>query len=395
MPDIAAPPSLRARRAARYLPPMPCVLAVDDEPANQRAVRRVLADDHEVLVASSGSEALELMARQPVALVISDHRMPGMTGAAFLAETVDRHPAVVRVVLTGYPEVEVLLDAINRGHVYHFLTKPWQALELRQVVRRGLDAWEAAAERRRLLDEIRAACARAEREAAQRARLLALAAHELGTPVHLLLNALALLRDHALPDDAAAWLAIADRAAAWLAAGAAQLHAGGRAAARTLMVRPQAVALRPLVDAAIATVEAASERRLTLRASGTAEARVDPHWIASALAALLTNAVRCTPDGGAIDVRLAPGPGWTELTVRDTGIGIAAEHLPHLFEPFSAAGGDLLLHTSGRYAFGARGLGLGLATVRAIAEAHGGAVSVESAVGRGSCFRLRLPALCG
>lgn len=374
---------------------MHCVLAVDDEPANQRAVRRVLADDCEVLVASSGAEALQVMARQPVALVISDHRMPGMTGAAFLAETVARHPEVIRIVLTGYPEVDVLLDAINRGHVYHFLSKPWQAHELRQVVRRGLDAWDAAAERRRLVAELRDACARAAREAEQRARMLVLAAHELGTPVHLLLNALELLRAHRWPAAATPWLAMADRAAEWLAAAAAQLHVGGRAGTRTLAVRPEPIALRPLADAVLAALAGAGERRLAMRATGEAAAHADPHWVGAALAALLTNAMRATPDGGTITVALATTGGWAEIAVADTGTGIAAALLPHVFEPFSAAGGDLLLHGSGRYAFGARGLGLGLATVRAIAQAHGGAVAVESTVGQGSRFRLRLPGLGG
>ena len=375
---------------------MHCVLAVDDEPANQRAVRRALAEEHRVLTAGSGAAALEVMAREPVALVISDHRMPGMTGAAFLAETVDRYPAVIRIVLTGYPDLEVLLEAINRGHVYHFLTKPWQPHELRQVVRRGLDAWEAAAERLRLLDELGVACARAQREAEQRARLLILAAHELGTPVHLLVNALALLRESVLAPEAAPWLDIADRAAGWLAAGAAQLHSGGCAGTRTLVVRRQRVALRPLVERALTAIASASERRLSMGISGPAlDASVDPHWIGVAVRALLSNAVRGTPDGGAIKAALAGDGGWIEIAVRDSGVGIAPADLAHIFEPFSAAGGDLLLHGSGRYEFGARGLGLGLATVRAIAEAHGGVVGVESALGCGSCFRLRLPADCG
>src|SRR5215469_13762107 len=108
------------------------VLAVDDEPANQRAVRRALSDDCRVLTAGSGAEALALMAREPVALVIADHRMPGMSGGEFLAETVDHYPEVIRIVLTGYPEVDTLLDAINRAHVYHFLGKPWDVRELRK-----------------------------------------------------------------------------------------------------------------------------------------------------------------------------------------------------------------------------------------------------------------------
>ncbi len=75
---------------------------------------------------------------------------------------------MIRVVLTGYPEIDTLLDAINRGHVYHFLSKPWDARELRQVVRRGLERFQAGRERARLLNDLRAACARAEREASAR-----------------------------------------------------------------------------------------------------------------------------------------------------------------------------------------------------------------------------------
>lgn len=373
---------------------MHTLLAVDDEPANQRAVRRALADEHEVLTAGSAAEALELMARRPVALVISDHRMPGMSGAAFLAETVERWPAVIRIVLTGYAEVEVLVDAINRGHVYHFLGKPWQAHELRQVVRRGLDCWEAAAERLRLLDALEAACARARREAEQRARLLVLAAHELGTPVHLLLNALELLRAQPAPPAARPWLDMAQRAAEWLAAGTAQLHTGGAIGSDRLRVRRQPTELGALAEATVAAIRAgAASRRLSFHvAGGPLTADVDPHWIAQALAALLTNAVRWTPDGGRIDVALAAAASGITLAVADDGAGIAAEHLPHLFEPFSGAGGDLLLHGSGRYQHGARGLGLGLATVRAVAAAHGGTVEVDSAPGAGSRFRIHLPA---
>ncbi len=369
------------------------VLAVDDEPANQRAVRRALADDCRVVTAASGAEGLALLRREPVALIIADHRMPGMTGAAFLAETIEHYPAVVRVVLTGYPEVEVLLQAINRGHVYHVLGKPWQAHELRQVVHRGLEHYAAAAERTHLLAALRANCARAEREAEQKTRLLTLAAHELGTPLHVLINALALVREGDVPAPAAPWLAMAGRAAEWLASGALQLDTAARLGRRALPVRPRPTSLLPVVAAATAAVRrAAAERRLEWSTAGEdITARVDPHWLAHAVVALLTNAVRFTPDGGWIRTAVHCADGWAEIDVVDNGVGISAEHLEHLFEPFSAAGGDLLLHGSGRFAFGARGLGLGLATVHGIVRAHGGAVVVDSTPGVGSRFRVRLP----
>lgn len=369
------------------------VLAVDDEPANQRAVRRALLEDCTVLTAGSAAEGLAILAREPVALVISDHRMPGMTGTAFLAETVTRHPELIRVVLTGYAAVDVLLEAINRGHVYHVLGKPWATPELRLVVRRGLERYEALRERERLIAELRVACARAERAAEQQTRLLALAAHELGTPIHLLLNALELMRGGPR-GDAASWLDMAQRAAEWLARGAAQLHTASRLQRAELPLAPRPVALAPLAAEVVTAVRtAAAERTLDLRLDGEAEvvALVDPPWCAQALLALLINAVRFTPDGGQVRVRVGAAGAAAELAVIDTGIGIPAAALPHCCEPFSSAGGDLLLHGSGRFAFGARGLGLGLATARGIAAAHGGTLTVESTPDRGTCVRLRLP----
>jgi len=371
------------------------VLAVDDEPANRRAIRRALSDDCRVLTAGSGGEALALMACEPVALVIADHRMPGMTGGEFLAETVERYPAVVRVVLTGYPDVDTLLDAINRAQVYHFLGKPWQVGELRQVVHRGLDRFEAAAERGRLLDELRDSCQRAQREAEQKTRLLTLAAHELGTPLHILVNAVGLLRAAGVPDAATDWLDAAERAATWLAHGVAQLHDAARIRTRPLPLQPQLVALPSLLAAAIAHVcAAAGGRTLHIGLAGDAvppAVWADPAWLRRALDELLTNAVRFTPDGGRVRVAAWSEGGWDVLAVSDSGIGIAAEHLADVFEPFSAAGGDVLLHGSGRLAFGARGLGLGLAMVQGIARAHGGSVAAVSTPGRGSCFAIRLP----
>ena len=376
------------------------ILAVDDEPANQRAVRRVLGDDYRVLTAASGAEALELMASQSVALVIADQRMPGMSGAEFLAETVVRYPTVIRIVLTGYTDVDTLVEAINRGHVYHFLSKPWEPRELRQVVRHGLQRFDAMAERSRLLDELRVACARAQREAEQQTRLLALAAHELGTPVHVLVNVVALLREAELSSAVTDWLAAAARATEWLVRGVAQMHDAARLRTGRFALRLERVALLPLLEAAVADLRrAARERRLDIAVEpdvGALTARADPGWLRHALDALLSNAVRCTPDGGRVRVAARAQPAWTEIAVSDTGVGIAPEHAADLFEPFSAAGGELLLHGSGRFAFGARGLGLGLAAVRGIAEAHGGtAAAAPNAAGPGSCFTVRLPAARG
>jgi signal transduction histidine kinase len=105
---------------------------------------------------------------------------------------------------------------------------------------------------------------------------------------------------------------------------------------------------------------------------------------------LLINAIKFTPDGGTITVR-----GWRDgntvnLQVRDNGIGIAREQLPHLFEPFFTEM-DVSRHSSGQFEFGRRGLGLGLSVVRAFVAMHGGTVGVTSTPGQGTAFTITLP----
>jgi signal transduction histidine kinase len=369
------------------------VLAIDDEPANLRAVRRVLAGECEVIAASSAGEAFEVLAREPVALALVDQRMPGMTGTEFLAETVRTHPRLIRIVVSGYADAEVLTSAINRGHVYHVLAKPWQAHELRQVVRRGLERRAADEERERLAIELARACERARREAEQKGRLLALTAHELGTPLHILLNALDLLDDGSVVPDATPFLASARRAAQWLVRGITQMNNAARVGRQPLRLYRERIdageLLRELIDE---IAGAAHHRRLTFEAArGIAVLRADRRWLRQALWDLLVNAVRFTPDGGVIR-GVARCDGETVLLeVADNGLGISAELLDEIFEPFSAATGDILLHGSGVFDFGARGLGLGLALVKGIAEAHGGRVAVTSRLGSGSRFTLQLP----
>lgn len=374
------------------------VLAVGGEPGGRLAIHNALAGDCRVLAAESAAEALALMARSPVGLAIVDHRRPDPGGIAFLAEAAARYPAVVRVALADHPRGDRPGEAIEEGCVYHVLAKPWDQRELRQVVRRGLECFAAALDRARLLEQLRDAVTRARREAEQRRRLVALSAHELGVPLHVLLNSLALLRTAEIPAGAAHWIAAADRAGEWLARSVARLSDANRLCDRRFPLRPRIVDVIPLLRAAMVDVGAAAgERALDygVEPSPPVVVRADPYWLGRALGELLSNAVRFTPDGGRIRASVRPDDGWGVVAVADTGIGVAPEHLAEIFEPFSAASGDLLRHGSGHLAFGARGLGLGLAMVKAIADAHGGTVGAVSTPGCGSCFTLRLPCAAG
>ena len=118
------------------------ILIVDDEPANLRALQRLFREDYDVLVAASGIEALDLLNHHEVALLVTDQRMPEMTGIELLKKTVTLRPRMLRIILTGYTEVDALVEAINCGHVYRYVTKPWTNEELRLTVKRALEHYE-------------------------------------------------------------------------------------------------------------------------------------------------------------------------------------------------------------------------------------------------------------
>jgi len=161
------------------------LLCVDDEPNILAALRRILrATDMQVLCAGSGPEALDLMAAQPVDLVISDMRMPGMDGAQLLARIAERWPVTRRLLLTGHADIANAVAAINQGGISRYLTKPWNDDELRDAVRQNLQVLELQREKARLEKLTQAqnaalAAANAELEARVAARTADLsAAHE-------------------------------------------------------------------------------------------------------------------------------------------------------------------------------------------------------------------------
>src|SRR5512139_2325681 len=118
------------------------ILVVDDEPASVNLLRITLGMDFTVHTATDGEAALEVLAAQPdIGVAIIDQRMPGMSGTELIQRTVEPYPHLIRIILTGYTDIESLIQAINAGRVYRYLTKPWNRDELLATVRQGLEVW--------------------------------------------------------------------------------------------------------------------------------------------------------------------------------------------------------------------------------------------------------------
>lgn len=124
------------------------MLVVDDEPDNLDLLYRTFRRDFQVLKAESGVHALQLLSEEgEVAVIISDQRMPEMKGTEFLSRTVPKFPDTMRIILTGFTDVEDLVEAINSGQVYKYITKPWDPNELKIVVQRAAETYELLKQR--------------------------------------------------------------------------------------------------------------------------------------------------------------------------------------------------------------------------------------------------------
>ena len=121
------------------------LLLVDDEESILSALKRVFRrDGYQVITATSGALGLEALTRQPVDVILSDQRMPGMTGIEFLREARRLYPHTLRMTLSGYTDLQSIIEAVNEGAVYKFLTKPWDDAQLRATVAQAFQHHELA-----------------------------------------------------------------------------------------------------------------------------------------------------------------------------------------------------------------------------------------------------------
>ncbi len=137
---------------------LPRILVVDDEEAILETMTFTFDGEYEVLTSTDARRALEILdEKSPVAVVLTDQRMPNMSGVELLAEVCRRHPNTVRMILTGFADLEAIIEAINDGHVYAYITKPWEPDHLKHVMKQAVERYQLTVENERLLAHLRQA----------------------------------------------------------------------------------------------------------------------------------------------------------------------------------------------------------------------------------------------
>ena len=132
------------------------ILLVDDEKNILRSLKRLFMEEgYRVITAESGEEGLKILESEKPDMIISDQRMPGMEGLEFLERTIEDHPDVLRIILTGQAELDDAIRAINDGCIYKFILKPWNDEDLKITVRRALEQIDLLKMNKKLVDEVK------------------------------------------------------------------------------------------------------------------------------------------------------------------------------------------------------------------------------------------------
>jgi signal transduction histidine kinase len=377
----------------------PTLLVVDDEPEVLRSVHDLLRLDYRVVTCARGEEALRVLeSDEDISVVLTDQRMPGMPGVDVLRQAKRIRPEATRLLFTAYADIKAVIDAINQGEVFHYITKPWEPEALQSVIRQAVERHDLIVERDRLMGELTETNRRLVEANRLKGAFIEVASHELNTPVAVVLGMAQLWRltqgEHATPAERN-WVERIHNAGKRLAATVERMLKLARSDEVTRPLDLRTTELEPLVRDAVTELgpflRARRQRVEPALDPDLGAAEVDPGKVGDVLTNLLINAIKFTPDGGVIRIAAGPeGPDRVRFEVVDQGVGIDPATRPYVFEPFFT-GFDTMHHSSGEFEFCKRGMGLGLCLVKRFVELHGGQVDVRSAPGAGSTFAFTLP----
>src|SRR3954447_12485304 len=170
------------------MPSRHTILVVDDEPDVVKSVKDLLRLDYRVLGATSATEGLRILQKEEVHIVMTDQRMPEMTGVEFLGHARGDAPEAIRLLFTGYADIKAVIDAINQGSVYRYISKPWDPDELQALVRQAIEQRDLIVEKSRLMNELTETNQRLVEANRLKSAFIEVASHELNTPVTVMLG---------------------------------------------------------------------------------------------------------------------------------------------------------------------------------------------------------------
>lgn len=383
------------------------LLLIDDEIDIVKSLYRQFRKSYGVYRANSAEEGYEIMAQVPIHVIISDQRMPGMKGSEFFDRVKHAYPDAMRLLLTGYADIQAVIAAINDGNIFRYITKPWDPIELETIVREAFQKHDLIIENRNLLEELRGANAFLEQRVeertaelretnvqlqkldAQKNKFLGTVVHDLRGPIGNIQTCTYLL-DMAEPqsEDYKDFLSIINETTAKLLVLINDLLDVSAIESGKLILEPKAVQLSEFIDRVQhLNQQLGNKKGIDLQVAlqpGLAQGVFDAKRMEQVLDNLLGNAFKFSHSGTSVRLSVFQHEDWLCFEVEDQGQGIKVEDMDKLFGAFQKTSTLPTNHEASS--------GLGLSICKRIVELHDGQIQVSSVVGEGTCFTVMIPA---
>lgn len=368
------------------------ILYVDDEESNLKGFKSIYFTEYNIYTAISGAEALDILSNHEVHIIITDQKMPGMTGVQFLSSTLSKYPDPIRIILTGYSDIEVLMKAINECGIFRYLTKPWNEAEMNMTINQALNTYSLRKENNELVRQLTEANATLEEKVKLRTQkieeLISAVAHDLRSPlsqIRALIN-IVHIEFPEIPDEQKKYNELILQAANRMKLMINRILDLNAIEHRAVNVKIEKVNMRDLIaDATSQVKELCAEKKLKISVSPfkvETFADVDPGYMLQVLENLLTNAIKFSPPDRQIFIENENSGDTLKIIVRDEGPGLTEEDMNLIFQKYQ--------QLSAKPSFGEDSSGLGLYLSKKYIETMNGKIWCESTHGSGASFIVEL-----
>ncbi|MBC8124140.1 MAG: hybrid sensor histidine kinase/response regulator [Candidatus Kapabacteria bacterium] len=400
------------------------VLYVDDEEFNLTAFRATYRRTYNVHTALSAKDGEAILMEHPIEVIITDQRMPGVTGVEFLERILVQYPDPIRMVLTGFADVESIIRAINKGEVYRYITKPWEEDDLKMVIDSAIETFRLRRENKRLANHLAQYNEELEKTVAERtaelvhkgdelevsnrnvvgqnkqitqlnrekAEMLTLAGEDLQHPLRDILRVAA----HAIDHEKKLTVPAAIDHFSTIKNAATRIHAVLENLLLLNSIEMSGISVFPthvdpgmIAQMVLMNHQHHAEQKgitISFERKGRIEmAHTDPTCLQSIVDHLLSNAVKFSPPGSPVSLSVESVSGGASICVVDHGPGFTADDRATLYTKFATHSAK---PTSGELT-----TGLGLSIVKSYVDALHGTIALEQTPGGGATFRVDLPSI--
>ncbi len=350
------------------------ILYVDDEAKNLTAFKASFRRSYDIITAISAKEAADLLLNHSFHIIIADQRMPMVTGVEFFQSIRKTYPNAIRILLTGYTDVKEIVDAINKGEIFRFITKPWNEFEMHNAIRNAFEIYHTRLELQKKMDELETANHELN-------RLIYSTSHDLRSPLASIISIVNLAKLDAQQEEVAHYFNLIETCAEKMDSYILKIVEYYKSV--RLDDESSFIDFAQLVQEAV-DLCSIQNSKITFRQNITqlVAFKNDSFRISVVLNNLLSNAIKyqkASEPNPMITIKVNVTKEYAHLSVEDNGIGIQQQSLDSIFKMFF------------RSTKNATGLGIGLYIVKEAITRMNGEISLKSEYGEGTTFNVQIP----